>query len=127
MGGWTLISPSLATPCTLLCTYVKVDAPEQLLLSEGVCHQLGIIQYHANVEPWRGGKQTNRPQLLEKEALNSKILCNHGEATTGSGSITQQAGSKTPCKERAGAESQESNNASPDPEDELKNTVMPHI
>ena len=26
--------------------YIKVDAPEDLLLSEGVCRQLGIIKYH---------------------------------------------------------------------------------
>jgi len=31
--------------------YVKMDAPEQLLLSEGVCRQLGIIRYHPDVKP----------------------------------------------------------------------------
>ena len=31
--------------------YVKMDAKEQLLLSEGVCRQLGIITYHPDVEP----------------------------------------------------------------------------
>ena len=30
--------------------YIKMDAHDQLLLSEGVCHQLGIIAYHADVE-----------------------------------------------------------------------------
>ena len=33
--------------------YVKIDAHDQLLLSDGVCHQLGVISYHDNVEPWR--------------------------------------------------------------------------
>ena len=32
--------------------YVKMDAYDQLLLSEGVCRQLGIIQYHPAVRPW---------------------------------------------------------------------------
>ena len=31
--------------------YVKMDAPEQLLLSEGVCRQLGVISYHQEVRP----------------------------------------------------------------------------
>lgn len=29
--------------------YVKLDAPKQLLLSEGVCRQLGIISYHPEI------------------------------------------------------------------------------
>ena len=38
--------------------YIKVNAHEQLLLSEGVCRQLGLIQYHPDVRPWRRrGKQ----------------------------------------------------------------------
>ena len=37
--------------------YVKADAHEQSLLSEGVCRQLWILQYHADVESWRGGKK----------------------------------------------------------------------
>ena len=32
------------------CVYVKMDAPEQLLLSEGVCRQLGVIRYHPEVK-----------------------------------------------------------------------------
>ena len=32
-----------------------MDANEQLLLSEGVCRQLGIVQYHEQVSP--GGNQ----------------------------------------------------------------------
>ena len=31
--------------------YAKMDAREQLLLSEGVCRQLGIVSYHQDVEP----------------------------------------------------------------------------
>ena len=35
--------------------YIKMDAYDQLLLSEGVCRQLGIISYHPEVEVWHGG------------------------------------------------------------------------
>ena len=31
--------------------YVKMNAKEQLLLSEGACHQLGILSYHPDVKP----------------------------------------------------------------------------
>ena len=38
--------------------YIKGNAHEQLLLSDGVCRQLGFIQYHPDVQPWRRrGKQ----------------------------------------------------------------------
>ena len=30
--------------------YVKLVAPDQLLLSESACHLLGIISYHPDVE-----------------------------------------------------------------------------
>jgi hypothetical protein len=29
--------------------YIKMDSSDQLLLSEGVCCQLGIIHYHSSV------------------------------------------------------------------------------
>ena len=45
--------------------YIKMDAPEQLLLSEGVCRQLGILTYHPDVQRWRGGR---RPGAPEKQA-----------------------------------------------------------
>ena len=34
--------------------YIKMDACDQLLLAEGVCSQLGIVEYHQNV--WPGKK-----------------------------------------------------------------------
>ena len=40
------------TMCTPI--YIKIDAADQLLLSEGVCRQLGVVTFHPNVEPWRG-------------------------------------------------------------------------
>ena len=33
--------------------YIKMDVHDQLLLSEGVCSQLGILEYHKNVWPGR--------------------------------------------------------------------------
>ena len=39
--------------------YIKADAHDQLLLSEGVCRQLGVLQYHSEVEHWRGGRKRN--------------------------------------------------------------------
>ena len=47
-----------------MCTpvYIKTNAREQLLLSEGVCRQLDILQYHPDVKPWRGGKRWDQTQ-----------------------------------------------------------------
>jgi hypothetical protein len=48
--------------------YLKMDAHDQLLLSEGVCRQLGIISYHPNVEIWRGGRKQPPQQKKTSEA-----------------------------------------------------------
>ena len=40
------------TMCTPI--YIKVGAVDQLLLSEGVCRQLGMVTFHPKVEQWRG-------------------------------------------------------------------------
>ncbi|XP_065917442.1 uncharacterized protein [Dysidea avara] len=37
--------------------YIKMDAPESLLLSEGMCRKLGIISYHPNVQDGGSTKQ----------------------------------------------------------------------
>ena len=42
--------------------YVKMDAVDQLLLSEGVCQQLNLVTYHPDVEVWRGGRQKQAQQ-----------------------------------------------------------------
>jgi len=44
---------------TLVC--IKVDAADQLHLSEGVCSLLGIVMYHSQVEVWRGGRKSKSP------------------------------------------------------------------
>ena len=48
-----------------MCTpvYVKMDAPEQLLLSEGVCRQLGIVTYHPSLGVG-SGKETSPVQTV---------------------------------------------------------------
>ena len=40
--------------------YIKLDAPEQLLLSEGVCQQLGIISYHPDIPISQKASQSHR-------------------------------------------------------------------
>ena len=47
--------------------YVKLVAPDQLLLSESACHLLGIVSYHPEVQLIR------RHQLLEQAAANGKV------------------------------------------------------
>ena len=47
--------------------YVKMDAPEQLLLSEGVCRQLGIITYHTEVQAV-GRVKADQPVQISKNA-----------------------------------------------------------
>ena len=44
--------------------YVKMDAPEELLLSEGVCRQLNIISYHPEVQKSTSAKPT---KTLDRE------------------------------------------------------------
>lgn len=53
------------TMCTVV--YIKMDSQDPLLLSEGVCRQLGIISYH---------------QLVDDDAQQNKklwYLCNRGK------------------------------------------------
>ena len=60
--------------------YLKIDAKEQLLLSEGVCRQLGIVRYHEQVSP--GDKQETvyvpmvRVQLVQTVKLrpNERVI-----------------------------------------------------
>ena len=59
----TFEDKSIITP-----VYIKMDAPEQLLLSEGVCRQLGILTYHPDVQVWRGGRKRVRAPPLPPKA-----------------------------------------------------------
>ena len=49
------------------CVYVKMDAPEELLLSEGVCQQLSIISYHPEVQGSTLAKQIKVPDREKEE------------------------------------------------------------
>ena len=49
--------------------YVKMDAPEDLLLSEGVCRQLGILTYHPEVQPLRA----KRSEQTDEKAMGSEM------------------------------------------------------
>ena len=40
--------------------YIKMDATDQLLLSEGVCRQLAIISYHRSVQTSKPGSSTDK-------------------------------------------------------------------
>ena len=44
--------------------YVKLVAPDQLLLSESACHLLGIVSYHPDV------------QLLKRYQLQEQVAAN---------------------------------------------------
>ena len=50
--------------------YIRIDAEDQLLLSEGVCRQLGIVNYDPLVEVWRGGRQT---RAKNQERQSTKV------------------------------------------------------
>ena len=53
--------------------YIKMDAADQLLLSEGVCRQLGVVTFHPSVEKWRGNHRKlpqpchSMPPALQQE------------------------------------------------------------
>ena len=49
--------------------YIKMDAYDQLLLSEGVCRQLRIINYHPDVHPFRQKQKADNNE--EKERISN--------------------------------------------------------
>ena len=54
--------------------YVKMDAKEQLLISEGVCRQLGIVQYHREVKPGNSdSKDSSVPSVRVKLVQTVKL------------------------------------------------------
>ena len=55
--------------------YVKMDTCDQLLLSEGVCRQLGIISYHPDVRPWNkdNGELVLQPSDKQKESITTTL------------------------------------------------------
>ena len=51
--------------------YVKMDAKEQLLISEGVCRQLGIVRYHEQVIPGNSSGEGTSIPLVRVELVQS--------------------------------------------------------
>ena len=82
-----------------MCTpvYIKADPHEQLLLSEGVCRQLGILQYHPEVEPWRGGrKRSKRSKTQTHTGTSVPRLREQNTDTTGIRTTTAEQMAKVP-------------------------------
>ena len=52
--------------------YIKMDAADQLLLSEGVCRQLGIVTYHDEVGKYKAGrKQEQRKAMVPAVSVST--------------------------------------------------------
>ena len=54
--------------------YIKMDAREQLLLSEGVCRQLGLVMYHPDVQVWRGDKNKEPTDIAVVPLVRAKLV-----------------------------------------------------
>ena len=80
-----------------------MDAPDQLLLSEGVCRQLGIVSYHQGVRPWptrlkrlsQERKGVKRGNVATMAPGNSKKEAAHGSKTANPGSNPQDGDLET--------------------------------
>ena len=59
--------------------YIKLDAADQLLLSEGVCRLLDIVSYHSAVEIWRGGRATKKKATVSVDQ-GEDVGCDDGAA-----------------------------------------------
>ena len=82
--------------------YVKMNAKEQLLLSEGVCRQLGILSYHPNVKPRKvtKGDQPSAegtacvPTVRVKLMQSTRLPANH--STVAEARLTDSDGHGSP-------------------------------
>ena len=54
--------------------YIKMEAREQLLLSEGVCRQLGLVMYHPDVQVWRGSKNKEPTDIAIVPLVRAKLV-----------------------------------------------------
>ena len=61
---------------SVICTtvYVKLLAPDQLLLSEAVCFQLGIVTYHPSVQPVQRCRSTATPRPTSSNVSDSNTV-----------------------------------------------------
>ena len=56
LDGWVNLDVEFLDKVMNTPIYIKMDAHEQLLLSEGVCWQLGIISYYPEVQAFPSQK-----------------------------------------------------------------------
>ena len=69
LDGWVDINISFKDKQIYTTIYVKMEAPNQLLLSEAVCRQLGIIQYHPNVKPLDAEEKSETAKQTQKNIV----------------------------------------------------------
>ena len=75
LDGWVNLDVEFLDKAMNTPIYIKMDAHEQLLLSEGVCQQLGIISYHPEVQAFPPKKESeNSPPLSGNSASMSGTL-----------------------------------------------------
>ena len=82
---------AFAGKALLTSVYVKMDAHDQLLLSEGVCSQLGILEYHKNVWPGCDLQSTVTSQTADIDQTNQEtnaVQCSQGTDTDRTGAPT---------------------------------------
>ena len=53
--------------------YVKLKAPDPLLLSESVCQKLGITQYHSLVSSHKSVGKDQEQAVCEKKQVYAKV------------------------------------------------------
>ena len=61
--GQTMLTP----------VYVKMDAQDSLLLSEGVCRQLGIVSYHSQVQQKRTVSNSSNGNIAAREEVANQL------------------------------------------------------
>ena len=94
----------------VICTtaYVKLVAPDQLLLSETVCCQLGIVSYHPSVQSMQGCHTTvtSRPSANTSDCESDTLPV--GDKEVPKLTPTLQSGTEVMEKPVASAENKES-------------------
>ena len=92
--------------------YIKLDAPEQLLLLEGVCRQLGIISYHSDILVNQKTNKSHWQKVVKEEVARAADRKGHqtksreepgkADGTTGQSTRSEKSkrvGSKKQVKE----------------------------
>ena len=72
LDGRLDLDVSFADHTMKTAVFVKMDAPEPLLLSEGVCRQLGIVVYHPEVKP--RGKTSGLDTKTQVSAVRVQLV-----------------------------------------------------